>query len=181
MKAKILKLSLLSFLILFALVIGFMVCYALMSYDYGLDKKALKLSQERQQMDEFDSFEKVKVEANELFYQDLRDSLNLPKSTKDEYLCKFTSERLEDVKKDWSHDKPKIFGYGKANRLKYASVSENLADGKQTKQRGLLTPMVEWVSSKPHFQAMINPKYTRYCMKCTTDKCVLLMAQPQNP
>lgn len=181
MKAKIIKLSLLLILLLFTLVIGFVSAYSLTKYNYDMNLKSLKIEQERQDATEFESFEKVKIEANILMYNDLRKNLGLQESLHDEKLCKFSDERLKDVTIDWSHNKEKINAYAKNNKDSYKVISENLADGKQTKQRGLLTPMVEWVSSKSHFQAMINPNYTRNCMSCSKDRCVLIMAQPQNP
>lgn len=178
MKAKILKLSLLSLLLLFALAVGFVPAMMLTSYNLDLKDKELALIKSRESLEH--TPEKIILD-NTFTYNNLRKSLDLQPSIKDENLCKFSDERLKDVATNWTHDREKIDAYARNNKLLYKVVAENLNYGPYSSKTGNSSAVIGWISSKPHFQAMINPNYTRNCMSCSKDRCVLIMAQPQNP
>ena len=174
MKAKILKLSLLLlFFALGTLVIGLGGLLFFASYDIHLKDKEIATIRNNTP-DKIES-------ATEYTYNNLRTNLGLEPSEKDEYLCKFADERLKDITIKYEHDKEKIDNFAKDNVVRYKTVFENLASSNFNTQTGNSTAIINWVSSKHHFQAMINPDLTRYCVKCTKENCVLFMAQPQNP
>lgn len=93
-----------------------------------------------------------------------------------ERLCPYAQERLDAIKRDFSHD-----GFEKTsqqflgNNRQYNHLGENLIEGEQpTETEEYLSN--RWWASTGHRINIIDPKFTDTCVRCTAVHCVQIFA-----
>lgn len=99
--------------------------------------------------------------------QNWRQSKGLPTYKKSERLCGVADRRLEDVEKDFTHDK--FFISNESNNwYGYHYLGENLIKGMFSEQASLNG----WLRSPKHLENLENKIFTESCIRCSGSTCV---------
>lgn len=101
-----------------------------------------------------------------------RMSENKPSYVKDDSLCSYANQRVQDIQTDFSHDK--FVAMKKVDR--FIRLGENLSRDFQTNQETLTA----WLNSPKH-RENLDDNYEYSCIRCSEATCVQLFGKLPSP